>query len=37
VYITGETKGAQWQEENRRVSGDKLLHSLRKEQSSILG
>ncbi|XP_045213391.2 uncharacterized protein LOC123564121 [Mercenaria mercenaria] len=35
--ITGETGGAAWKENNRRISGDKLLHSLRREQTSILG
>lgn len=35
--ITGETGGPAWKENNRRISGDKVLHSLRREQTSILG
>lgn len=35
--ITGETGGAAWKVDNRRISGDKVLHALRREQTSILG
>lgn len=35
--ITGETGGPAWREENRRISGDRLLHSLRREQTFVLG
>lgn len=35
--ITGETGGPAWKENNRRISGDKVLHALRREHTSLLG
>ncbi|KAL4240262.1 hypothetical protein ACF0H5_001056 [Mactra antiquata] len=35
--ITGETGGPSWQPENRRISGDKVLHGVRRAQTSLLG
>lgn len=35
--ITGETGGAAWKEDNRRISGNRYLNQLRREQTSLLG
>ncbi|KAH3871034.1 uncharacterized protein LOC127868422 [Dreissena polymorpha] len=35
--ITGETGGPSWREDNRRVSGDKVLQTLRRGNTTILG
>ncbi|WAQ96568.1 hypothetical protein MAR_029258 [Mya arenaria] len=35
--ITGETGGPAWRENNRRISGDKTMHVLRRHHTSLLG